>query len=270
MSGKIDDAELKKLRAEVNSIYTPLSVAKKEIWRRWNDKELIKKEKKFFKNNIPEIFKKEPLAAFARHVTTPNFEHNHFFKKAAVLGLKPICLEYLSDRFVTNNAPKFHLGKMYFLGGRGKNGGGKVNCIKLINFDKSAGCIIKKVNTIETNIKLIDLHHNLTDYFFPTVNRYDISSWYMENGKLPNEYYKYLLALFIRRGIIFDNFLLNDEEIDFTKNIVLSSIEKVINYFGVKPLIVKLLPENSESENHWYWYPMMLEVRIKSFIANKN
>ncbi|MDR3559494.1 MAG: hypothetical protein P4L58_03780 [Candidatus Pacebacteria bacterium] len=31
------------LRKELLEIYTPLSVAKEEIWRRWNDKELRKK-----------------------------------------------------------------------------------------------------------------------------------------------------------------------------------------------------------------------------------
>ncbi len=33
---------------DIKDIYTPLSVAKKEIWRRWNDKELRKKVEAYF------------------------------------------------------------------------------------------------------------------------------------------------------------------------------------------------------------------------------
>ena len=49
----MDDNE--NLRKELMSIYTPLEEAKKEIWRRWNDKELRKKIDDFSKNDIPDI-----------------------------------------------------------------------------------------------------------------------------------------------------------------------------------------------------------------------
>ena len=42
---------------DIKDIYTPLSVAKKEIWRRWNDKELRKKVEKFLGGDIPEVFR---------------------------------------------------------------------------------------------------------------------------------------------------------------------------------------------------------------------
>jgi len=42
-----ESQEQQKLREEVNKIYTPLSVAKKEIQRRWKDKKLRKKVEDF-------------------------------------------------------------------------------------------------------------------------------------------------------------------------------------------------------------------------------
>ncbi len=62
------------LRKEVEKIYTPLSVAKEEIWRRWNDKELRKKVEDFLGGDIPEVFKKEPRATIFRYIATPNLE----------------------------------------------------------------------------------------------------------------------------------------------------------------------------------------------------
>ena len=43
---------------DIKDIYTPLSVAKKEIWRRWNDKELRKKVENFLGGDLPEVLKK--------------------------------------------------------------------------------------------------------------------------------------------------------------------------------------------------------------------
>lgn len=37
---------------DIKEIYTPLSVAKKEIWRRWNDKELRKKVEDFLGGDV--------------------------------------------------------------------------------------------------------------------------------------------------------------------------------------------------------------------------
>ena len=63
----------------VDDIYTPLSVAKKEIWRKWNDKKLRKKVEYFLEGNISEFLKDEPTAYLARHIVSPNFEFSCFF-----------------------------------------------------------------------------------------------------------------------------------------------------------------------------------------------
>lgn len=40
---ELKENELIELRKEVDNIYTPLAIAKEEIWRRWNDQALEKK-----------------------------------------------------------------------------------------------------------------------------------------------------------------------------------------------------------------------------------
>jgi len=98
---------------DVKEIYTPLSIAKKEIRKRWNDKELRKKVEDFL-GEIPEIFKKEPSAVLARHVTAPNSEFFHFLELVRLTSLKPVNLEYLKDKYVSCNPAKLYLGKMCF------------------------------------------------------------------------------------------------------------------------------------------------------------
>lgn len=51
----MDKAELKNF--DIKDIYTPLSVAEKEVWRRWNDKELRKKVEDFLGGDVPEFLK---------------------------------------------------------------------------------------------------------------------------------------------------------------------------------------------------------------------
>ena len=70
------------------------------------------------------------------------------------------------------------------------------------------------------------------------------------------------MALFIQNGILFENYLLNDEEMNFTKQIVIPAFLEIEKHFKFKPLIVRLLPSKSESELYWYWYPSSFEKSL--------
>jgi len=51
---KTDENKKKKEEeVDIKEIYTPLSVAKKEIWKRWNDKALRKKVEDFLGGDLP-------------------------------------------------------------------------------------------------------------------------------------------------------------------------------------------------------------------------
>ncbi len=53
MARKVIASQKQKEKFDIKEIYTPLSVAKKEIWRRWNDKELRKKVEDFLGGDMP-------------------------------------------------------------------------------------------------------------------------------------------------------------------------------------------------------------------------
>jgi hypothetical protein len=60
-------------------------------------------------------------------------------------------------------------------------------------------------------------------------------------------------------GILFENFMLDDDEIEFTKKIVVPAFETIEKIFGVKPLIVALNPTEIEGSDFWNSYPYQIE-----------
>lgn len=76
-------------------------------------------------------------------------------------GLKPLCLEYLDDKFVAENIDKYYLCKMFFYGGAGRNGGINLSTMKVINFNDSQGKRIGGLETVGGN-SLENFHHKLS------------------------------------------------------------------------------------------------------------
>lgn len=265
MTEKIKDEADEELRKQLNEIYTPLAEAEKEIWRRWNDKDLRKKVEEYLNGNVPEFLKDKPKLYFARQVITPNFELLHFLKVAGHLDMDFVLPEYSGDKFSTKNGSKYHLGKLYFHNGKGKNGGDKLGTVKVIDFDSAEG---KKLNKIKTlwQEDLMDFHHRILFSFVPEIKSkmFDISEWKKCTGAALEEFYPNFLALFLCNGILFENFLINKEEKFFTENIVLPNIKKIEKKFGLKPLIVKLLPPKNEDSACWFHYPGFIEAIIKN------
>jgi len=244
------------LEKEVEKIYTPLSVAKEEIWRRWNDKELKKKVEDFLGGDIPEVFRKEPMAVLARHIASPNFEFFRFLDFAKILNINPVCLEYSADQFKSENRDKYCLGKLFFCDGVGKKMGEKINATKVIDFDSSEGKKFKDMTTLNGE-NFISFHHQLLS---GSVHNYkklisDESNWVKNNGEVSEIFYENFLALFICHGIIFENFLRVGKEKFFTETVVVPSFNKIKKIFGVSPLIVPLMPIDSEDDLHWRCYP---------------
>jgi hypothetical protein len=256
-----NDSDLEK---EVRAIYTPLSVAKEEIWRRWNDKALRKKVEDFLGGDVPEPVVSNPISVLARHVASPNLDLSRFIDLSKIMQLVPVCFEYLADKFSTKNFNKYYLGKLFFYDGLGKKGGSKVSALKIIDFDSAQGEKICDIKTI-WNESFVDFHHrmNSMDSICSNVEIFDISSWYGRNGKIPKNYYIKFFALFICHGVLLENFLFNNKEVEFTREIILPNYKKIMKIFGVKPLIVQLDPEEDENQLCSMFYPMRLKEKIK-------
>jgi len=247
-----------------SEIYTSLEDAKKEIWRRWNDKELRKKVEDFLGGDIPEPFKKEPRAVLARPVMTPDIEHKHFLGFAEKIELKPISWEYLQDKFYTINSDKLCLAKMSFFHGRDNNGNNKISVKKIIDFKKSEG---KKISDLETlwGENFVEFHHRILKLIHSNMELYDGTDWYKKRGRASADYYVYYLSIFLCHGVLFENFITDEYETKFAKEVVFPAIEQIKKLFNVIPLIVPLAPKEECSNGYWWCYPDYLEDKINEY-----
>jgi hypothetical protein len=255
-----------KLRLE--NFYTPLSEAKKEIWRRWNDKALRKKVEGFLGRPLPKVLQKEPRAVLARHIVTPDTEYRYFLDLVKMIKLKPLGWEYLKDKFYTVNPTKLSLGKIYFFD-KEYDSKETICSKKILSFkDKLEGKKICDLKTLWLE-NLVDFHHRLPNLVkIREIEKFDASHWYKQNGKNAKQNYKYFLGLFVRNGILFENFFPRDEQ-KFTKDIVLPAFQEIQKYFGLKPLIFPLIARKSETDLFWYCHHKSLIKQIDILMENK-
>jgi hypothetical protein len=255
----------KEEKFNIKELYTPLSVAKKEIERRWKDKKLREKVKKFLGGDIPKFLKNDPKAVLVRYIISPNYEFFYFSDLAKTIGLDPLYLEYSNDKLVARNTVKYHLCRNIFYNGSGKKGGEKLSIVKLVDFNKFEGEKLCKVKTVNGK-NLVNFHHRAIKNIRPKIiNKvFDFSKWFDKKRFISKKYYYlYYLTLFICHGVLFENFLNNKEELSFTEKNVIPSFKKLCKIFGVKPLIVPLEPFKEEAEHQWYYYPGKAEKLFK-------
>jgi hypothetical protein len=261
-----DPLEHQQLRRELDGIYWSIEDAKEEIWKRWNSVELRKKVESYLRGDIPSALLKEgPRAVISRHVMSPNFELLNFLDTTRKKGLAPVGFEYLEDKFVTKNEDKYYLGKMFFYQGLGKNGGEKTSSIKVVDFDFIDG---KKISEIQTTTgkSFIEFHHSLLTKVLDAHSRVDMSEYYKRHGGQAKLYYRYILSLFVCHGVLFENFLLNGFYKDLTEHVLLPTYKEIFQLFGVKPIIVRLVPENSEEDIHWRHYPEEYQESVSAIM----
>lgn len=258
-SKKSDRGDTEEMTADIdalNHIYTPLEEAKEEIWRRWNDKVLRGKVENFFGGDIPEFLVNNPKAYLARHVASPNFSFLRFVNLSKQAGLNWVCPEYLQDKFVSKNQDKYFLGKLFFYHGTGKHGGVKTEIRRIIDFNSMEGKSFGSIMTL-TGDAFHNFHHSMLKNMGIEYQGHipDFSFWLEKMGGTPEKFYPYLLALFIRNAVLFDNFLCKGPETDFIRRIFIPSFAKVEEVFGIKPLIVNLVPRTEEHSVLWFYYP---------------
>ncbi|HCP09050.1 MAG TPA: hypothetical protein DIT25_04625 [Candidatus Moranbacteria bacterium] len=240
---------------DIKDIYTPLSVAKKEIWRRWNDKVLRKKVEDFLGGELPEVFKKEPRAALFRFMTTPNLEFQIASDTARLLDLNFIFMEFLNDKFCTRNQDKLHLGKMIFF--HQKNG--EDACIndrkKIIDLEKCDGEYFKKIKTVWGE-DFIKFHHRIFNEKYKKIDTFDVSE-FKTNGESAYDVYLKVFALFICNGVLFENYFVgsNKDEKKFTFDVVKPAFDRIQEIFGLRPLIVPLVSYKVDGDIFWQYYP---------------
>ena len=253
----------KKIFCEV--VYTSLSDAIIILENRQKDKELVAKIEELLKGNIPEPLKKlDKYGVQSRQLATPNHDTHWFLELTKDRGLRPVFLEYYEDKLTSNNSAKYSLGVLPLHKKINKLGDFIEEKFSIVNFSKDDGKKIKDILTFSGK-PLIDFHHNLFEFFGSkedSYHFYDNSKWFKENGGNATDYYTNFLLLFVCNGIFFENYLLSEEEGEFTKNVFLPAFEKVINLTGVKPIIVPIPPMDNQNDSHWFAY----DYKIKPYI----
>jgi len=247
---------------DIEDIYTPLEEAKKEILRRWADKDLKKKVEKFLKGKIPEAFSNEPRAVSTTHVATPNWALLQFKDEAKEIGLKPLVFEYLEDIFITTNFDKASLARMVFYHGRDNHDDMLTTSRHII--DLTGKEEKKKIKEIETlwGENFVDFHHKIFKSYCQNIEVIDGSNYYKEMGKKAKEYYPYILALYIRNGVLFENYLANNHEKKFLDEILFPAFKLIYKKFGLKPLIVPVTPQDEADNKYWWCYPEFIKTLI--------
>lgn len=256
-----EDVDIEKLVSDREAfnefVYTPLDKAMKELAKRRENKDLERKILMSLDNDLPSPLRNGPRAILFRQIATPNYEIRRFIGITELAGLIPLFWEYYADKFVSNNEVKYYLGKINFCKGVGKKGGLKLEHENVIDFNSCNGKRLSDVKTIFGE-KLISFHHSLfaetyrklpKDFFF------DASGWLKKNGGTAVDYYKKYLTLFVSNAIEFENFMLDEKEVSFTKELFLPAFCQIIKEFGVKPLIVALEPTDIETSEFWMCHP---------------
>ena len=241
-------------------IYTPLSQIKKEIWQRWENKELKEKVLKFWGSNAFPLSFEKPTAIFCRDIATPNKELEYFLDITKTLDLDPLILELHKGKFVSKNKSKYHLANLHF---RQKNSQSIISK-KIIDFNKWEGKIINEIKTINDD-SLVSFHHKMLAKEHPELTNliYDFSDWFLHTRNLTEHYYLYFLSLFVCHAVLFDNYLIDDkEEAAFYIKKVEPGFKKAEEIFGVRPLIYPLLPIEFEEDVYWYSYPEHLHAKV--------
>jgi hypothetical protein len=202
-----------------------------------------------------------------RFIATPCFETLCFLELVNGTGLLPVIGGFHQDKFATRNPIKLGLGRMGFQQGLNRHEQRLVEFVNVLDW-KQQGYSLCKLETLWGQ-NLIAFHrellaHALNGGAHPFVFEYS-PQCARAGGTTAAIYREYLLRLCLADGILFEDFLLDETELPFTRDVVLPAIDAVTAAHGLKPLIVRLTSPEEETSPHWYWYP----GELKAFVQNR-
>jgi len=194
-----------------------------------------------------------PTAVLWRHVATPNFELLHFASVAREWNLHPLVLTFNRDKFVTRNPAKCALARLRF---SSNPSDGSYSTIVAADWAKAEGEMISDVRAASGDW-LVNFHQKfLSSSELSEVRTLDISDWLHVHGPTAKSYYRHFFALFTRSAILFDTFLGDSKEEQFTLEVVIPAFDAAFLEHGQRPLICRLDPAGLEGHSHWLRYPI--------------
>lgn len=235
-------------------MYWKIEEAKEELRIRQENLKLVKRVDEFLGDcSVPVNIQ----GLLCRHVATARIEEILFEERCREGGLKPTFITYSKDIFVTNNPSKLRIVRLIIFNGNGKKGGYRLQRIDLANMERINKIPFYLIKT-KWDESLVQFHHRARKEAGLNGEIIDLSNWLQAIGPA-RKYYRYLLAVCLTRGILFESFEspgFPDLE-TFTKTVVLPAWEAVQVEFGCSPLIVKHpdTPDPTEEERILNWYP---------------
>ncbi|MDY0185333.1 MAG: hypothetical protein RBR43_05590 [Desulfuromonadaceae bacterium] len=236
---------------QIEEMYTPLEQAREQICQRWADKELRRRVEDFLEGAPPESVS-GPRAYLWRAVHTPNREFCRFAELASETGCRPYAMAWHSDRFCSTNPDKASLVRMTCVKGINKRGEPIIQRFRIAEACEFEGIPFRAITT-HWGESFIGFQYRLLQECFPAIIPTDESTWFVTHGGTPKHIYPNVLARFICHGILFDNFE-DNASASFVRAVVLPAFESISSRFGIKPLIVPLLSENTSGDPSWTWY----------------
>ena len=242
-------------------LYVPLDEARNEIEKRWNNIELKRKIEDELGENFWSEFKLKPRGFVFKNLISPENGLIFFIQCSKYVNITPLAFECSGDLFVSLNEEKKGMGRLHVQ--LKNNEKATIDIIDFHNWEK------RKFNEIltKTGESLIDFHHKLVDYSGYNIEIKDETSWVKKNGKPSDWYYLYLLH-FVAHGVLFEALLAdNDEKYEkFFREVVSPSLDRIERNFGLKPLIIKLYPDQQSSEEDFYWWSF--PPNVNDYIIN--
>lgn len=205
---------------------------------------------------------RRPSAILFRQVASPTQETLRFLTTVKHMGLQAFILEYSGDKFVSaGNSFKRALGKMPIYRQMATDGREIVHYRTIVDFNSYVGKPLSDVRC-KNGESLIDFHHNLMQKVvkFDT-NRFclEATPWFQSSGGNALGYYEQFLMLFIRDAILFEEVLPTASEEQFARDVIIPAFTSVTEKFGLKPLIIELIPKNKSGRIYWDSYTKEVE-----------
>lgn len=142
----------------------------------------------------------------------------------------------------------------------------KIDTLKIVDFSKCDGKNLSNMKTLWGE-NFVDFHHRILSDFNKKFGEkiHDASKW-IARKKTFKEFYTDYFLLFTYYGILFETYLTNEDELDFTEKVALPVFNKVQNIAGIKPLVVRLIPDSEESNLYWWCYPSKIKKLMRMMV----
>jgi hypothetical protein len=255
-----------------SAFYTPLAQAISELRHRRNDPVLMTSVANSFGGKVPEPFQAEARAVLVRSVAACDLEFLHFTRLAGEAGLLPVVFEDVEDRFSTQAADKIGLVKLHFLRQYDRHGNPVILTKKIADMPGCDGMRFRDVPTAWGE-SLVDFHHRLLGKYSPVpVEVFRDMDWHTRNvgaAQGAREYYDFLFSYFICHGIQFENYITDSHEQRFFEEIVLPAWLRAQERFGVRPLVVELVPGQEAANPYWWCFGgEIYDNEVKDLLAS--